>query len=112
MPVDGAHPGYSADQDQIEAAPGFAIGYWQERARTSGLRCLWFIDYTKKAVEMDNDHIVTVTADEVVITDYDGNPQGRALILRTLPLPRRLTSFMEKSTTRCCRARYLDGACG
>ncbi len=24
---------------------------------------------------MDNDHIVTVTADEVVITDYDGNPQ-------------------------------------
>ena len=34
-----------------------------------------FIDYTKKAVEMDNDHIVTVTADEVVITDYDGNPQ-------------------------------------
>lgn len=34
-----------------------------------------FIDYTKKAVEMDNDHIVTVTADEVLITDYDGNPQ-------------------------------------
>src|SRR5690625_3160616 len=34
-----------------------------------------FIDYTKKAVEMDNDHIVTVTADEVVITDYDGNLQ-------------------------------------
>lgn len=34
-----------------------------------------FIDYTKKAVEMDNDHIVTVTADEVVVTDYDGNPQ-------------------------------------
>ena len=34
-----------------------------------------FIDYTKKAVEMDNDHIVTVTADEAVITDYDGNPQ-------------------------------------
>lgn len=34
-----------------------------------------FIDYTKKAVEMDNDQIVTVTADEVVITDYDGNPQ-------------------------------------
>jgi len=34
-----------------------------------------FIDYTKKAVEMDNDHIVTVTADEVIITDYEGNPQ-------------------------------------
>ena len=34
-----------------------------------------FIDYTKKAVEMDNDHIVTVTADEVLITDYDGTPQ-------------------------------------
>src|SRR5699024_12564812 len=26
-----------------------------------------FIDYTKKAVEMDNDHIVTVTADEGLI---------------------------------------------
>lgn len=34
-----------------------------------------FIDYTKKAVEMENDHIVTVTADEIVITDYEGNPQ-------------------------------------
>ena len=34
-----------------------------------------FIDYTKKAVEMDNDHIVTITADEVLITDYDGTPQ-------------------------------------
>ncbi|MDO5031261.1 glutamine--fructose-6-phosphate transaminase (isomerizing) [Corynebacterium sp.] len=33
-----------------------------------------FIDYTKSAVEMDNDKVVTITADEVVITDYEGNP--------------------------------------
>ena len=33
-----------------------------------------FIDYTKSAVEMDNDQVVTITADDVVITDYDGNP--------------------------------------
>ena len=37
-----------------------------------------FIDYTKDAVEMDNDQVVTITADEVIITDYDGNPaQGK-----------------------------------
>src|SRR5699024_11311464 len=34
-----------------------------------------FIDYTKKAVEMDNDNIVTVTADEVLFTDSDSTPQ-------------------------------------
>ena len=34
-----------------------------------------FIDYTKKAVEMENDHIVSVTADDIFITDYEGNPQ-------------------------------------
>ena len=33
-----------------------------------------FIDYTKSAVEMDNDQVVTITADEVAITDYAGNP--------------------------------------
>ncbi|WJY89026.1 glutamine--fructose-6-phosphate transaminase (isomerizing) [Corynebacterium confusum] len=33
-----------------------------------------FIDYTKSAVEIDNDRVVTITADEVAITDYDGNP--------------------------------------
>lgn len=33
-----------------------------------------FIDYTKEAVEMDNDRVVTITADEVSITDYDANP--------------------------------------
>ena len=37
-----------------------------------------FIDYTKSAVEMDNDQVVTITADEVEITDYAGNPaQGK-----------------------------------
>ncbi|OFT60035.1 glutamine--fructose-6-phosphate transaminase (isomerizing) [Corynebacterium sp. HMSC05E07] len=33
-----------------------------------------FIDYTKSAVEMDNDQVVTITADDIEITDYDGNP--------------------------------------
>ncbi len=33
-----------------------------------------FIDYTKEAVEMDNDQVVTITADDVAITDYEGNP--------------------------------------
>ncbi|AKE38398.1 Glutamine--fructose-6-phosphate aminotransferase isomerizing [Corynebacterium camporealensis] len=33
-----------------------------------------FIDYTKSAVEMENDQVVTITADEVSITDYEGNP--------------------------------------
>lgn len=37
-----------------------------------------FIDYTKSAVEMDNDQVVTITADEVSITDYEGNAaQGK-----------------------------------
>ncbi|MGX4762531.1 glutamine--fructose-6-phosphate transaminase (isomerizing) [Corynebacterium minutissimum] len=37
-----------------------------------------FIDYTKSAVEMDNDQVVTITADEIEITDYDGKPaQGK-----------------------------------
>ncbi|MEK0091336.1 glutamine--fructose-6-phosphate transaminase (isomerizing) [Corynebacterium sp. KPL3804] len=37
-----------------------------------------FIDYTKSAVEMDNDQVVTITADEVEITDYECNPaQGK-----------------------------------
>ncbi len=33
-----------------------------------------FIDYTKSAVEMDNDQMVTITADDYEITDFDGNP--------------------------------------
>lgn len=33
-----------------------------------------FIDYSKDAVIIDNDQVVTVTADEITITDYDGNP--------------------------------------
>ena len=37
-----------------------------------------FIDYTKSAVEMDNDQVVTITADDVEITDYSGSPaQGK-----------------------------------
>ncbi|APT93196.1 glutamine amidotransferase [Corynebacterium phocae] len=33
-----------------------------------------FIDYTKQAVEMGNDQVVTITADDIAITDYEGNP--------------------------------------
>ena len=37
-----------------------------------------FIDYTKSAVEMDNDQVVTITADDIEITDYAGKPaQGK-----------------------------------
>ncbi|WP_039885416.1 glutamine--fructose-6-phosphate transaminase (isomerizing) [Corynebacterium accolens] len=42
-----------------------------------------FIDYTKSAVEMDNDQVVTITADDVVITDYDGNPtEGKSFEIK------------------------------
>lgn len=42
-----------------------------------------FIDYTKSAVEMDNDQVVTITADDVVITDYDGSPtEGKAFEIK------------------------------
>ncbi|MDO4918720.1 glutamine--fructose-6-phosphate transaminase (isomerizing) [Kocuria sp.] len=33
-----------------------------------------FIDYTKHAVEMGQDQIVTITADDYTIVDFDGNP--------------------------------------
>ncbi|MCT1803699.1 glutamine--fructose-6-phosphate transaminase (isomerizing), partial [Kocuria carniphila] len=33
-----------------------------------------FIDYTKKAVEMGQDQIVTITADDYKIVDFNGNP--------------------------------------
>ena len=33
-----------------------------------------FIDYTKRAVEMGQDQIVTITADDYAIVDFDGNP--------------------------------------
>ena len=33
-----------------------------------------FIDHTKHCVEMGNDQIVTITADDYEITDFDGNP--------------------------------------
>lgn len=42
-----------------------------------------FIDYTKSAVEMDNDQVVTITADDVVITDYDGkSTEGKAFEIK------------------------------
>lgn len=42
-----------------------------------------FIDYAKSAVEMDNDQVVTITADDVVITDYDGNPtEGKSFEIK------------------------------
>ena len=42
-----------------------------------------FIDYTKSAVEMDNDQVVTITADDVVITDYDANPtEGKSFEIK------------------------------
>ncbi|CQD05800.1 TPA: glutamine--fructose-6-phosphate transaminase (isomerizing) [Corynebacterium striatum] len=59
-----------------------------------------FIDYTKSAVEMENDQVVTITADEVVITDYAGNPeQGKPFeILWDAAAAEKggFNSFMEK----------------
>ncbi|MDY3128183.1 MAG: glutamine--fructose-6-phosphate transaminase (isomerizing) [Corynebacterium sp.] len=59
-----------------------------------------FIDYTKKAVEMDNDQVVVITADEVVVTDYDGNPaQGKAFEIEWDAAAAKkdgFNSFMEK----------------
>ena len=37
-----------------------------------------FIDFTKKAIELEQDQVVTITADAVEITDFQGNPaQGK-----------------------------------
>ncbi|SJN20120.1 Glucosamine--fructose-6-phosphate aminotransferase [isomerizing] [Micrococcus lylae] len=37
-----------------------------------------FIDFTKQAIELDQDQVVTITADAVEITDFQGNPaQGK-----------------------------------
>ncbi|HAT1134784.1 glutamine--fructose-6-phosphate transaminase (isomerizing) [Corynebacterium striatum] len=59
-----------------------------------------FIDYTKSAVEMENDQVVTITADEAVITDYAGNPaQGKPFeILWDAAAAEKggFNSFMEK----------------
>lgn len=33
-----------------------------------------FIDYTRKALELDQDQVVTIRADSIDITDFDGNP--------------------------------------
>ncbi|WP_168582173.1 glutamine--fructose-6-phosphate transaminase (isomerizing) [Gephyromycinifex aptenodytis] len=38
-----------------------------------------FIGYTREALELDNDQIVTITADEAVVTGFDGTPaQGKS----------------------------------
>ncbi|WP_392507291.1 glutamine--fructose-6-phosphate transaminase (isomerizing) [Naumannella halotolerans] len=33
-----------------------------------------FIEYTREAIELGQDQMVEITADEVIVTDYDGNP--------------------------------------
>lgn len=59
-----------------------------------------FIDYTKSAVELENDQVVTITADDVYITDYQGNPsQGKPFeILWDAAAAEKggFSSFMEK----------------
>jgi len=35
-----------------------------------------FIDYTKNAIAVDNDRIVTISPDQISITDFEGNPQN------------------------------------
>ena len=72
-----------------------------------------FIDYTKSAVEMDNDQVVTITADDVVITDYDGNPtEGKSFEIKWDAAAAEkggFDSFMEKeihdqpAAVRWCR---------
>ncbi len=59
-----------------------------------------FIDYTKSAVEMANDQVVTITADEVTITDYNGNPaEGKPFEIKWDAAAAEkdgFSSFMEK----------------
>lgn len=45
-----------------------------ERENFLGSDVSGFIDYTKKAVEMGQDQIVTITADDYQIVDFNGNP--------------------------------------
>ena len=33
-----------------------------------------FIEYTREAIELGQDQVVTITPDDIVITDFDGNP--------------------------------------
>ncbi|MFC8304678.1 glutamine--fructose-6-phosphate transaminase (isomerizing) [Specibacter sp. NPDC057265] len=41
-----------------------------------------FIDYTRRAVELDQDQVVSITADSVLITDFYGTPaQGREYLV-------------------------------
>ena len=59
-----------------------------------------FIDYTRRAVELGQDQIVTITADSVVITDFFGNPaEGKEYHVDWDPASAKkggFSSFMEK----------------
>ena len=59
-----------------------------------------FIDYTKTAVEIDNDRVVTITADGYEVTDYDGTEvEGRKFEIKWDAAQAEkggLDSFMEK----------------
>lgn len=59
-----------------------------------------FIDYTRRAVELGQDQIVTITADTVVITDFFGNPaEGKEYHVDWDPASAKkggFSSFMEK----------------
>lgn len=59
-----------------------------------------FIDYTRRAVELGQDQIVTITADSVEITDFFGNPaEGKEYHVDWDPASAKkggFSSFMEK----------------
>jgi glucosamine--fructose-6-phosphate aminotransferase (isomerizing) len=71
-----------------EGAPGLVVGARRnsplvvgmgEGANYLGSDVTAFIGYTREAVELGQDQVVTITADDVVITDFDGVPvQGRS----------------------------------
>ena len=63
-----------------------------------------FIDYTKEAVEMGQDQIVTITATDYSIIDFEGNPaEGKPFHMSgTQPQPKRAAStpsWRRKSTS-------------
>src|SRR5690349_20932543 len=33
-----------------------------------------FVEFTREAIELGQDQVVTITADDIVVTDFDGNP--------------------------------------
>ncbi|MDN5603839.1 glutamine--fructose-6-phosphate transaminase (isomerizing) [Rothia sp. HC945] len=59
-----------------------------------------FIDYTKQAVEMGNDQMVTITAQDFEITDFEGNPaEGKPFEVKwdaTQAEKGGFSSFMDK----------------